>query len=31
LYRYEDVVGSPGLRDVTYRPLTVGITAIKKF
>jgi len=31
LYRYEDVVGSPGLRDITYRPLTVGITAIKKF
>ncbi len=31
LYRYQDVVGSPGLRDITYRPLTVGITAIKKF
>jgi outer membrane receptor protein involved in Fe transport len=31
LYRYEDVVGSPGLRDLTYRPITIGITAIKKF
>ncbi len=31
LYRYQDVVGSPGLRDITYRPLTIGITAIKKF
>jgi outer membrane receptor protein involved in Fe transport len=31
LYRYEDVVGSPGLRDITFRPLTAGITAIKKF
>jgi outer membrane receptor protein involved in Fe transport len=31
LYRYEDVVGSPGLRDLTYRPITVGLTAIKKF
>lgn len=31
LYRYQDVVGSPGLRDLTFRPLTVGITAIKKF
>ena len=31
LYRYQDVVGSPGLRDLTYRPITVGITAIRKF
>jgi outer membrane receptor protein involved in Fe transport len=31
LYRYEDTVSSPGLRDQTFRPLTVGITAIKKF
>jgi iron complex outermembrane recepter protein len=31
LYRYQDTVYSPGLRDVTFRPLTVGITAIKKF
>jgi outer membrane receptor protein involved in Fe transport len=31
LYRYQDVVGSPGLRDITFRPLTVGITAIQKF
>ena len=31
LYRYQDVVGSPGLRDLTYRPLTVGLTAVKTF
>jgi outer membrane receptor protein involved in Fe transport len=31
LYRYQDTVSSPGLRDTTYRPLTVGVTAIKKF
>jgi outer membrane receptor protein involved in Fe transport len=31
LYRYQDTVSSPGLRDSTYRPLTVGITAIKRF
>ena len=31
LYRYQDTVSSPGLRDTTYRPLTVGLTAIKKF
>jgi outer membrane receptor protein involved in Fe transport len=31
LYRYQDTIYSPGLRDVTFRPLTVGITAIKKF
>jgi outer membrane receptor protein involved in Fe transport len=31
LYRYQDVVGSPGLRDETFRPLTAGITAIEKF
>jgi outer membrane receptor protein involved in Fe transport len=31
LYRYEDVLGSPGLRDITFRPLTVGLTAIQKF
>jgi iron complex outermembrane receptor protein len=31
LYRYQDTVNSPGLRDITYRPLTVGVTAIKTF
>jgi outer membrane receptor protein involved in Fe transport len=31
LYRYQDTVNSPGLRDITFRPLTVGLTAIKKF
>jgi len=31
LYRYQDTVNSPGLRDTTFRPLTVGLTAIKKF
>ncbi len=31
LYRYQDVVGLPGLRDITFRPLTVGLTAIQKF
>jgi hypothetical protein len=31
LFRYQDVVYSPGLRDLTYRPITVGLTAIKKF
>ena len=31
LYRYQDTVYSPGLRDITFRPLTVGLTAIKKF
>jgi outer membrane receptor protein involved in Fe transport len=31
LYRYQDTVNSPGLRDNTFRPLTVGVTAIKKF
>jgi outer membrane receptor protein involved in Fe transport len=31
LYRYQDTVNSPGLRDITYRPLTVGLTAIKTF
>ncbi len=31
LYRYEDVVGAPGLRDITYRPVTIGFTAIRKF
>jgi outer membrane receptor protein involved in Fe transport len=31
LYRYQDTVSSPGLRDTTFRPLTVGLTAIKKF
>jgi iron complex outermembrane receptor protein len=31
LYRYQDTVTSPGLRDVTFRPLTIGITAVKKF
>lgn len=31
LFRYQDTVNSPGLRDLTYRPLTVGITAINKF
>jgi iron complex outermembrane recepter protein len=31
LYRYQDTVNSPGLRDITFRPLTVGITAIKTF
>ena len=31
LYRYQDVYNSPGLRDIRFRPLTVGITAIKKF
>jgi len=31
LYRYQDTVTSPGLRDSTFRPLTVGLTAIKRF
>jgi outer membrane receptor protein involved in Fe transport len=31
LYRYQDTVNSPGLRDSTFRPLTVGLTAIRKF
>ena len=31
LYRYQDTIYSPGLRDATFRPLTVGLTAIKKF
>jgi outer membrane receptor protein involved in Fe transport len=31
LYRYQDTRYSPGLRDITYRPLTVGLTVIKKF
>jgi outer membrane receptor protein involved in Fe transport len=31
LYRYQDTMISPGLRDTTYRPITVGFTAIKKF
>lgn len=31
LYRYQDTVNSPGLRDITFTPLTVGLTAIKKF
>jgi outer membrane receptor protein involved in Fe transport len=31
LYRYQDTIYSPGLRDVTFRPLTIGLTAIKKF
>jgi iron complex outermembrane recepter protein len=31
LYRYQDTIYSPGLRDITFRPLTVGLTAIKKF
>jgi outer membrane receptor protein involved in Fe transport len=31
LFRYQDTVHSPGLRDITYRPLTIGITAVKTF
>ena len=31
LFRYQDVVGSPGLRDLTFRPITVGFTVVKKF
>jgi len=31
LYRYQDTVNSPGLRDLTYRPLTTGITVTDKF
>jgi outer membrane receptor protein involved in Fe transport len=31
LYRYQDTAASPGLRDSTFRPLTLGLTAIKKF
>jgi iron complex outermembrane recepter protein len=31
LYRYQDTQYSPGLRNITFRPLTVGITAIRKF
>ncbi len=31
LYRYQDTVSSPGLRDVTFRPVTIGLTAVKKF
>jgi outer membrane receptor protein involved in Fe transport len=31
LYRYQDTRYSAGLRDTTFRPLTVGLTAIKKF
>jgi len=31
LYRYQDTVNSPGLRDITYRPLTIGLTAAYKY
>jgi outer membrane receptor protein involved in Fe transport len=31
LYRYQDTVNSPGLRDITFRPLTVGLTAAYKY
>jgi outer membrane receptor protein involved in Fe transport len=31
LYRYQDTVSSPDLRDSTFRPLTGGVTAIYKF
>lgn len=31
LYRYQDTIFSPGLRDITFRPLTAGITVIDKF
>jgi outer membrane receptor protein involved in Fe transport len=31
LYRYQDTAYSPGLRDLTFRPLTAGVTAEYKF
>ena len=31
LYRYHDTSVSPGLRDLTFRPLTAGLTAEYKF
>ncbi|MEI9987203.1 MAG: TonB-dependent receptor [Aliidongia sp.] len=31
LYRYQDTSISPGLRDLTFRPITVGLTAEYKF
>ncbi len=31
LYRYQDTEFSPGLRDLTFRPITVGMTAEYKF
>jgi len=31
LYRYQDTAFSPGLRDLTFRPLTVGMTVGYKF
>jgi outer membrane receptor protein involved in Fe transport len=31
LYRYHDTFDAPGLRDITFRPLTAGITVIDKF
>jgi iron complex outermembrane recepter protein len=31
LYRYQDTNVSPGLRDLTFRPITVGLTAEYKF
>jgi outer membrane receptor protein involved in Fe transport len=31
LFRYHDTLDAPGLRDSTFRPLTVGITVIDKF
>jgi outer membrane receptor protein involved in Fe transport len=31
LYRYQDTAVSPGLRDETFRPITVGLTAEYKF
>jgi iron complex outermembrane recepter protein len=31
LYRYQDTSVSPGLRDLTFRPVTVGVTAAYKF
>ena len=31
LYRYQDTSVSPGLRDLTFRPITIGLTAEYKF
>ena len=31
LYRYQDTTVSPGLRDLTFRPITVGLTVDYKF
>jgi iron complex outermembrane recepter protein len=31
LYRYQDTAVSPGLRDLTFRPITIGLTVDYKF